>query len=126
MSEQRESAKQDVFAEMRELSAILLRTIRGAGKPFEIEHRVMKLATALCEFRKLNDGYGIPSDEISYALRFRDDGDMSEAEYARDTMIRGALQIVASRMIGQRTQEAAGKSEMMSGVRSWNHRRAKG
>jgi hypothetical protein len=39
-----------------------------------------------------------------------------EQYYAEQSIIRGALQIVASRLVGQIPQEAAGRHEMYDGV----------
>jgi hypothetical protein len=48
--------------------------------------------------------------------------DLSDNEHerqdAKSEIIRGALQITASRLASQRTQEAAGISEMLAGVRA--------
>jgi hypothetical protein len=50
-----------------------------------------------------------------------EDRDRDDAE---ERIIRGVLQVVASRLVHQRTQEAAGDSEMYDGIRSLENLRA--
>jgi len=44
---------------------------------------------------------------------------------AEHTILRGALQTIASELLGQRTQKSAGKRELRQGIRDWidNHER---
>jgi hypothetical protein len=65
-----------------------------------------------------------PYDEIADALRIEQSRDWmrnsSDDEvarfYARERIIAGALQMTASRLVGQRTQETVGDSELWGGV----------
>jgi hypothetical protein len=119
----RERASDRVGWKLRELTANLLRITRGAGKPEEIMRQMNGLTAAIQSFWEAV-GLSPYADEFSRALdvsndletkrhwrpedRYRDD--------AEERIIRGVLQIVASRLVHQRAQETIGRSEMYDGI----------
>ena len=121
----RRQAMDQVASRLRELTANLLRVTRGAGKPYEIGGQAQELVNALVEYCEEVGDY--PSNEelsgavdVSPEETFR--GQISNEEidrmYAKHQIVCGALQITASRILGQRTQETAGGEEMTEGIRS--------
>lgn len=120
----RRLAMQSVGDRLRELAANILRSVRGAGKPYQIGRQAQALADAMVAYR---DAVGhFPSDEeLGAALDVeipeeRLDQMSDEQEVivrARQQIIRGALQVAASRLVDQRPQEAAGMTEIDDGVR---------
>jgi hypothetical protein len=112
---------------LREMTANLLRMARGAGKPYLIVGQLNELTTALIAYSEKSGGM-MPSDHefkkalapIEYDPLFRSTyGDVeAERRDAIQQIVRGSLQLVASQMLGQSTQEAAGRSEMHAGSRA--------
>lgn len=120
----RERALKEIHWAVRELTANLLRVTRGAGRAYEIGSQAQSLVDAFMAYRAAA-GYFPSSDEISRALSVSYDGDVERNLSANDlawlhgerAVVRGSLQIAASRLLGQATQEAAGSSEMHKGLR---------
>jgi hypothetical protein len=118
-----ERAKADFEYALRETTANLLRVIRGAGRPFEVAQQIKKCAEAI-QAHELAIGLSIGEESVTNALGIPDEvdwrrfgNDERERHYAQETMVRGALQMTASKLLGQRTQEAAGESELYQGLR---------
>ena len=118
-------ATQDMERALRQLTANLLRVVRGAGKPYAIVEDAAAFINAVVAYHDAA-GTALPPDDIASALDImRDDPGMrsrlSGHDYdrmdAERIIVRGALQIAASRLLEQRTQEAAGKHELYDGVR---------
>jgi hypothetical protein len=109
---------------LRELAANLMRVARGAGKPYEIGPQVAGVLNAFEEYRAAV-GHWPPSDVLANMLDLRRDYDdlvgLGEHNlnwtFAIQTVMRGSLQFAASELLGQNTQRAAGRSEMIEGVR---------
>lgn len=104
---------------LRTLAANMLRVVRGAGRPWELPQQMAAVLTACEEYREAVGSYP-SSDEISGPInvRYPADGRRRDAfDGAAAEMVQGALQMAASQIIGQSTQEAAGRSELFDGVR---------
>lgn len=102
---------------LKQLSANIIRVTRGAGRAYELRGQMVKVLEALEEYR---DAYGhYPSDnEISDALNIssvNSDRLHDGISGATDIMVKGALQIAASKMLGQPAQEAAGECQLFRG-----------
>lgn len=102
------------------LTVNMLRVTRGAGKAHEIGRQAGNLLQAM---EAHWDAFGwYPGEaEFHHALhppRERDPeyGPNQWRSDAIDQIVRGSLQVAASRLAGQRTQVAAGESEMLNGV----------
>lgn len=121
-----EIAKRRAMAEVRwaliDLAANILRVTRGGGKSYELGTQAQRFIDGLDAYYKVVDTYP-DSVLLDEALSFDLDhefmqriSDESRREmYARHKMLRGALQVVASRLLAQRTQEAAGRGEFYDG-----------
>jgi hypothetical protein len=141
---EREWAQSEFSWAIRDCAANMLRVIRGAGKPYELMRQMQKALTAAVKFQEVH-GYW-PQDVIANDLRLENEvekyrarvreGTLDQATFDRwsndgtfdrmDTkhiMYRGALQIVASTLIGQTTQERAGDSEFHDGLRAYERAR---
>lgn len=132
----RNRASEDIQYALTHLAANILRMIRGAGKPNQFLEQLYRLTEAMSDYR--NAGGHFP-DPALYArtlqLDTREDllSRCSEDERTRDSaeqmMIRGALQVVASRMLHQLSIEHTGHNEMYNGfyelerIREENRRR---
>lgn len=120
----RRLALQDVEDALRELAANIVRVVRGAGMAPRIGSQAHSLIEAMVAYQKVV-GHWPVSEEISAALDVSDpdesldrmDDDALEYASARQAIVRGALQIAASKLVGQRTQEAAGESELFDGIK---------
>lgn len=118
----REMAKRDIKWPLRELAANIIRVVRGAGKSYEIAGQCLEVIEAFQRYRD-KVGHWPSSWEIDEALSIRDERENNaydeawERECARESVVRGCLQVAASRLMGQNTQEQRGRSEMMEGVR---------
>ena len=113
-----------IHATLRDLAANLLRVTRGAGRPYELANQAVAFVNACVAFREATGAYPM-ADEIAAALDLNDEPEWirelegtERALYdAKYVIIRGALQIVASEFLGQRTQVAAGSHELADGIR---------
>jgi hypothetical protein len=120
----RRLAMQSVSDRLCELAANILRSVRGAGKPYQIGRQAQSLTDAMVTYR---DAVGhFPSDEELAAALDMDIPEerldqMSDEQQAivraRQQIIRGALQVAASRLVDQRPQEAAGMTDIDMGIR---------
>jgi hypothetical protein len=119
----RRRALPEVRGALQHLVANLLRVVRGAGRPHEILEQNLAVLKAMEAYRKEVGVWPSP-DEISEILNFdarpetfADQPPTERARwYAERRVMRGALQAVASSLIGQRTQETAGEHEMYDGI----------
>jgi hypothetical protein len=110
---------------LRDLAANMLRVIRGAGKPHMLAAQMLEVLQIMQEYREAS-GYLPPPDEIKAILDIElpdslleniSEFEFREVDAERD-MIRGALQIAASRLLGQLTQERTGDAELSKGFRA--------
>lgn len=120
----RHEAAEAIEWPLRELAANFMRVIRGAGKPHEIGRQCVRVVERFNSYRDAHGCY--PSSfEIMEALRLNKDESYLERcseesltwYHAEKKMVRGALQVAASQLLGQLTQERAGDSEMFEGMR---------
>lgn len=114
---------------LKELAANMVRIIRGAGRPAELPEQMAKVLERLRDYHDAA-GYLPSAHELTEILSIR---------YARqhrdgwtdgvDEIVQGALQIAASQLIGQSTQESAGESELMKGwdaINRWREKNRRG
>ncbi|MCK1661275.1 hypothetical protein [Bradyrhizobium sp. 151] len=125
---------------IRDCAANMLRIIRGAGKPYELMRQMQMALNTSAKFYEVH-GYW-PQEVIVNDLRIEDEaakwlrksqeGALDQASVdrwhddgtfermaAEHTMFCGALQLIASEMIGQSTQKAAGSREFHDGLREY-------
>lgn len=116
---------------LREHAANLMRVVRGAGKAYEIGPQAAAIVRLFERYREITGVYPSAS-EVACMLqverdddRFRGcDNDDLTMMFAQREMVRGALQIAASELLGQRTQEARGEDELFQGLQ--RHEKARG
>ncbi|UFX41724.1 hypothetical protein HAP47_0020650 [Bradyrhizobium sp. 41S5] len=136
----RDWAEGDVQRTICDVAANLLRIIRGAGKPYEILIQMKAVIDASVKFQELH-GYW-PSDVMANELRWTSKDEkyrqgvadgrytkeqlerwLSDGRYdellARHTIECGVLQVIASELVGQSTQQAAGDREFHEGMYEW-------
>jgi hypothetical protein len=100
---------------LRRLTAALIRIVRGAGDPQDILRHVNALIDALLAYETAF-GHSPTGHEVREALA--DDrnlsrlGDFGEAQ---ETIVSGALRLVAGRLIRQDLQARHGENELMGG-----------
>jgi hypothetical protein len=112
-------AEEEARFALRELAANLMRVTRGAGKPYLILNQVFELANAAIRFQKITGRWPDLGGELSVDDPRASNFD-SPIKDATDAMLRGALQMVASRLLGQIPQEAMGSTELfVQGVHRW-------
>jgi hypothetical protein len=129
--EARTDATDRVSWALRNMTANLLRIVRGAGKSCEVGGQIEELVQALNGYHKVV-GHGPPPEDLSQMLSIdRDEewcGRASPVELlrteARDHIVRGALQITASRLVRQLTHEHKGEDELRDGILQLEEARA--
>lgn len=129
---------------LRELTATLLRTVRGAGDDVV----AIQLADCVVAFAEFNEAYGyfpphallqeiLNADEACEerrpsrskaspedAARWEEDGTF-EREEAQELIRRGALQVTASMLLNERLQQRKGESDIEEGLRALEAAREK-
>lgn len=113
----------DVSHAVRDLASNLMRVVRGAGKPHDIFRQAHTLAEAFVRYHEAT-GLVVAADELSTMLSI--EGDPQFADHfsglerdrldAGQCVIQGALQVAASRLLNQKTQETVGQQEMFEGM----------
>jgi hypothetical protein len=102
----------------REMTANLLRVIRGAGKPYELPQQIIDLGDSILDASKSARKWAIWSAmEETLQSGIPNSFDAAEAASSDGPIAKGALQFVASRLVGQNAQEAAGRREIVNGIR---------
>jgi hypothetical protein len=127
----RKRASAQVAWTIRELTANLLRITRGAGKPYEVMRQMADLAEAIKGYQAAT-GLSSSPDEFARALDVSNDQETMQHWSAEDRhrddaegrIIRGVLQVVASRLVKQKTQETVGRHDMLDGLRALEDLRA--
>jgi hypothetical protein len=120
----RRYALQKVEDVLRNLAANILRVVRGAGKSWEIPGQAQEFADALAAY-KAAVGHLPPSEDLDRMLSISRDAsrlermedEVRDKVEAQETIIGGALRIVAARLLDQHLQVAAGEKEFHDGLR---------
>jgi hypothetical protein len=121
-----EAAADAVGSAIRELTANLLRMSRGAGNAQDVGSQAVALIESYQGYR---DAFGRwPGDELTEFLDHdrlwgdvdwaRFDDDYADRHFATLKMVRGALQMTASSLMGQRDDYLAGERELHDGSRA--------
>lgn len=102
------------------LTVNILRVTRGAGKAYEISRQSAALLQAMQDHWDAFGQYPGEADfhQVLHPPRERDSsyGPNQWRSDALDQIMRGSLQVVASRLARQRLQEAAGDDELHNGL----------
>ena len=118
----RRSAEIDLRWPLKQLAANVIRIVRGAGSPIELGRQCADVVQA---FRDYHEAVGEwPSSHLineTLSLRHRTYHATTdrawEWEDAMRQMVAGGLQVAASQLLEQNTQQRAGESEMFDGLR---------
>jgi hypothetical protein len=128
----RHRAMKQVRYALAEMAANLLRVIRGAGRSNALPAEALAFVKAVVAYQEIAEGDVMGPDvlsilDIEHSINERLEMPLDhQQEYlARDEIIRGALQLTASKILNQKPQEAAGRSEMFAGIRALEAHRAK-
>jgi len=122
---ERQEAEDELTDSIREVGAMSMRIIRGAGDPIRLLANIDRAATAIAVLLKYEKSIGpglvrsaldIPLFEPSYTLG---------NEFYVANIVSGSLQIVASQLLHQKTQEYNGRNEMQRGLDAWKERMAR-
>lgn len=113
----REDALVEIESTLRGLAANIMRVTRGAGSPHTLVADAVEFLRAVDGFKQSTgtrpSGHVYAGAlELLKAAGFRSDPHY----YGLKKITRGALQAVASELVGQRTQAAAGEHEIYQGV----------
>jgi hypothetical protein len=108
-----------------DLTANLIRIVRGAGRPHDIREQILRLALAMEAHREA--GFGFPVDAMAEAIRLPDELRQTEGlsdrgiglALARQATVNGALQYTASAILDQPLPLRRGEQQMMDGVRGF-------
>jgi len=120
----RKQAIGEIGYPLRTLAANMLRSMRGAGEPVHLAGEMVAVLDAMQAYRDTMGHYP-ESHVLRSILNFRDDtletrqisDGPREWALAEERVIAGALQNAASRLCHQRAQLAAGRHEMIEGIR---------
>lgn len=114
-------ATADFDSALVSLTVNLLRVTRGAGKAYEVGRQAVELVQVMQKYR---DAFGHYPGEGDFhrALTFERErtdeyGSREHRADALEQIMRGSLQVVASRLAGQRMQISAGEDEMWHGLK---------
>lgn len=125
----RHRLENEIAAAIRDLTANLIRITRGAGKAYEVGPQASRLVTAYVDYQE-EIGHWPSPHLLSTALTFDSFDAYREypiddrmVEYERERIIKGALQITASRLLDQQLQVRAGEDELLSGVNGFEEAR---
>lgn len=110
-----EAARDDAMINMVDLAANLIRMIRGGGAYYQLASQLLAAADAFRLHWALSKTW--PYNEVQNSIQRIGPSIEDERAYAEEQIILGALQIVASDLLTQRTQRTKGHDQMMKGVR---------
>lgn len=116
----RTAAAYQVEGAVQQLATNILRIARGAGKPERLIDHTIAYVKAAQEFFETHGRWPVPElhGYLDIHTGFTTDDARRQAWYhGEDLMVREALQVAASRLAGQLTQERAGHTEMFEGLR---------
>ncbi len=121
-----EAAGTAVASAVRDLTANLILVSRGAGDAQDVGRQAMALIES---FHEYHEAFGrLPGQELTEFLDHdrlwgdvdwsRFDDDYADRHFATIKMVRGALQMTASSLLGQRNDYLAGERELHDGSRA--------
>ncbi len=121
---ERDWALRSIHWPTREFVANLFRVIRGAGRPYALISQMFELTKVLAEAHEKASAWDVNQafeEVLNDALPDWDWDD--EDRGSLYTTMKGALQLIASNLLHQSTQQAAGRSEMYEGINRIINRR---
>ncbi|EUB95566.1 hypothetical protein PMI07_002054 [Rhizobium sp. CF080] len=121
-------AQDQVNAALLELAANIIRVVRGAGKPEQILHQCSDVVNAAVEYRDAAGRLPSPATLASAILLEREVIDYNDSfwaarQIAYRRIVRGSLQVAASKLLGQRLQIDRGEDEIDESIQELEHLR---
>jgi hypothetical protein len=110
---------------LREMTANLLRVMRGTGRPEDVVQHAQAFTACCAAYREIVGRDPAPA-ALAQALRLSaapgadtngDGENWSEWDRAVREMVHGGLQVAAAELLAQHAQAAAGRRELFSGYR---------
>jgi hypothetical protein len=112
-------AREGLHWRVRQLTANLMRIVRGAGSSHDISDQLTSLHDAYDAYQAAL-GREPAGHEIQQALAPPDErNDRDDFGMAKELIVSGALRLAAGRLLGQDLQARNGENEMMMGVRDY-------
>ena len=110
---------------LRALTGNLIRVTRGAGNGYKVAEQAQQMLEAAARYR---EAFGHWPMDAAYGEALRQETEDCDTEYgsrqwrqdALDQIVRGSLQVAASRMLEQPLQVSAGEREMDNGLRYYS------
>lgn len=127
----RQRANENLRWPLRDLAANLMRITRGAGKPYHLVNEINAVVSALNSYKEAF-GHFPDSDTLRQTLNISLDEEKEDRLsdrallwfYAEEKMMKGGLQMAASKLLGQTPQERMGHREVFEGLTEIEHQRA--
>jgi hypothetical protein len=121
------AAMQKVDRSLRELAANLMRVARGSGNAREMPQQAQDFIDAVVAYQDAagrDPPPGAMAEVLRVSIELEARQHWSDARthmyHAEHDVLRGALQLAASRLLGQRLQDRAGESLMLwAPIRLW-------
>ncbi|MFC4293561.1 hypothetical protein ACFO0A_00655 [Novosphingobium tardum] len=116
-------ALDDLTWNLRELTANLLRVTRGAGRPEVIGQQSASVVDGFQRYFDAKGHWPVGFDlaavlDLNRTYSEEQLASRGDLQYAERDIVRAALQIAASDLLGQRTQATRGHSDMAEAIRS--------
>ena len=112
----RELLRRMMGAHLRELTSNLIRVVRGAGRPCDIMNQMASVFECLKGFEEDCDDT-VRMGDLPSLFCVERDGDVDDLRArAIDDIVNGALQVAASRLVGQAALERQGEQEVLKGI----------
>jgi len=111
---------------LRELAANIIRVVRGAGRPDDIVDQCNEVLKAAIEYHDKTQRF-VSDQSVAMALHLKPEqirdyeSFEGQRQLALRKMVKGSLQVAASRLLDQRTQENRGESEIFEAYRDLEH-----
>lgn len=116
---------------LRHLTSNLMRVVRGAGRPSDI---MSQMASVFEWLKRYEEDCGVPMlvgdlpglFHVPENLRQRDSDVEGLRTKALDDIVNGALQVAASRLVGQSGFERQGEQDILRGIGAYQEAKRQG
>lgn len=111
------------------LAANFMRISRGSGTLYEVETQVMELADLFAKHRNITS-HGVSPHIFDKALSYDpdislEDQELAEFQRVHSQIVKGALQLAASELLGNNTTKHQGEEELREAQVKWEELRKK-
>jgi hypothetical protein len=124
--------RDEAIRALQELTGNLLRIVRGAGKPYELDHLAFQYLISHKAFWETS-GQWLSDGDMKLALDVyrRPEGGASpdpsvwvsfESECSVEDAVQASLQLAASRILGDKLRERRGESDLTDAMMRWELR----